>query len=432
AESRAARPPPRPPAPAGPHRRLRGRGAAASRNSGRRLAHLLLHAADLHQVVGEGEDLRAGGRPGSRQADRNQPARGLRGPLPRGHHRRHAEVALYGVGYRGLERIDDRSRDPRLGGGLHRAAARPRANRRASDYPDPVPLPVRAGRADRQGGLAQAMSQPVYIDINCDMGESYGRWTLGHDEEGIPNITSANIACGFHGGDPHVMRRTVELAIQHGVAVGAHPGLPDLMGFGRRRMDVSPGELKDIHRYQVGALAAFAQAAGTRIQHVKPHGIQYHMFEENLPLGRASAEQVFELDPEIILMTMAMTKYDAEARKVKGVRIAAEGFADRVYADDGQLVTRKLGKDALITDPAKAADQAIQMAMEGKVRTITGKLIDAKVETICIHGDSPGSDKIAAAVRGGLVKAGAVVKPLRDWLPRSPQFPRGEPGGVLN
>jgi len=256
------------------------------------------------------------------------------------------------------------------------------------------------------------------IDLNCDMGESYGAWKMGADAEVMPFITSANIACGFHGGDPHVMRRSVELAVQHGVAVGAHPGLPDLMGFGRRRMEVSPAELKDYHRYQIGALAAFAQAAGTRIQHVKPHGIQYHMFEENLPLGRATAEQLLELDPQLILMTMAMTSYDAEARKVKGVRIAAEGFADRVYADDGQLVTRKLGKDALITDPARAADQAVRMAMEGKVRTITGKVIEAKVETICIHGDSPGSDKIVAAVREGLVKAGAIVKPLRDWLPR--------------
>ena len=255
----------------------------------------------------------------------------------------------------------------------------------------------------------------TYIDINCDMGESYGRWTLGHDEEVMPNITSANVACGFHGGDPHVMRKTVELAVQHGVAVGAHPGLPDLMGFGRRRMEVSPQELKDIHRYQIGALAAFAKACGTTLQHVKPHGIQYHMFEENLGLGRATAEGVVELDPDLILMTMAMTKYDAEARKTKA-RVAAEGFADRVYADDGQLVSRKLGKDALVSDPAKAADQAVRMVMEGKVRTITGKTIDVKVQTICIHGDSPGSDKIVAAVRDGLVKAGAVVKPLRDWF----------------
>jgi len=245
----------------------------------------------------------------------------------------------------------------------------------------------------------------TYIDINCDMGESYGRWTLGHDEEVMPHITSANVACGFHGGDPHVMRKTVELAVTHGVAIGAHPGLPDLMGFGRRRMEVSAAELKDYHRYQTGALAAFAKAAGTKLQHVKAHGIQYHMFEENLELGRASAEQVLELDPELILMTMAMTKYDAEARKVKGCRVAAEGFADRVYADDGQLVSRKLGKDALVSDPAKAADQAVRMVMEHKVRTITGKVIDAKIDTICIHGDSPGAEKIVAAVRDGLVKA---------------------------
>ena len=281
----------------------------------------------------------------------------------------------------------------------------------------------RAGRAYNRLHVEIAIQEAfsamanVYIDINCDMGESYGRWKLGYDEEIMPYLTSANIACGFHAGDPHVMRRSVELAVQHGVAVGAHPGLPDLMGFGRRRMEVTPDELKDIHRYQTGALAAFAQAAGTKLQHVKAHGIQYFMFEENMALGRASAEAVVELDPEIILMTMAMTKYDAEARKVKGVRVAAEGFADRVYADDGQLVSRKLGKDALVTDPSKAADQAVRMVMEGKVQTITGKVIDVKVQTICIHGDGPTADKIVPVVRDALVKAGAIVQPLRDWLP---------------
>ena len=254
-----------------------------------------------------------------------------------------------------------------------------------------------------------------YIDINCDMGESYGRWTLGADDEIMPHITSANVACGFHGGDPHVMRKTVENAVKHGVAIGSHPGLPDLMGFGRRRMDVSPQEIKDIHRYQVGALWAFVKASGSTLQHVKAHGIQYHMFEDNLELGRASAEQVAELDPSLILMVMAMTKYDAEARKTKA-RVAAEGFADRVYADDGQLVSRRLGKDALVSDPSKAADQAVRMAMEQKVTTISGKTIAAKVDTICIHGDSPGAEKIVAAVRDGLVKAGATVKPLREWF----------------
>jgi UPF0271 protein len=256
----------------------------------------------------------------------------------------------------------------------------------------------------------------TYIDINCDMGESYGRWTLGEDEAVMPHITSANVACGFHGGDPHVMRRTVELALRHGVAIGAHPGLPDLVGFGRRRMDVTPAELKDYHRYQIGALSAFCRAAGTSLQHVKPHGIQYHQFEENLPLGRASAEQIVELDPDLILMVMAQTRYDREARTVSGLRVAAEGFADRVYAEDGQLVSRRLGADALIPDPARAAEQAVRMVMEGKVRAITGKWIDVRVDTVCIHGDTPGAARIVAAVRERLDKAGAAVKPLRDWF----------------
>jgi UPF0271 protein len=212
------------------------------------------------------------------------------------------------------------------------------------------------------------------------------------------------------------MRRTVELALRHGVAIGAHPGLPDLMGFGRRRMEVTPEELKDYHRYQIGALQAFCQAAGTTLQHVKAHGIQYHMFEENLPLGRASAENVVELDASLILMVMAQTRYDREARAVPRCRVAAEGFADRVYAEDGQLVSRKLGADALVRDPARAAEQAVKMVMEGKVRAITGKWIDVTVDTVCIHGDTEGAERIVAAVREGLEKAGARVLPLRDWF----------------
>src|SRR5262249_36183156 len=206
-----------------------------------------------------------------------------------------------------------RARHPRQRGSVRRAAARARRDGCRPHHPDPLPLPAAPGGAHREGGPDATMT--TYIDINCDMGEGYGRWSLGPDEEIMPYITSANIACGFHAGDPHVMRKIVELAVQHGVAVGAHPGLPDLMGFGRRRMEVTPQEIKDIHRYQVGALSAFAKAAGTTLQHVKAHGIQYFMFEESLPLGRASAEQVVELDPSLILMTMAMTKYDAECRK---------------------------------------------------------------------------------------------------------------------
>jgi UPF0271 protein len=256
-----------------------------------------------------------------------------------------------------------------------------------------------------------------YIDINCDMGESYGRWTLGHDEEVMPNITSANVACGFHAGDPHVMRRTVELAVRHGVAIGSHPGMPDLMGFGRRAIDVTPQEMKDYHRYQTGALWAFCKAAGVELQHVKPHGVHYSMFEQYPALVRATAENVMEMDKNLFLFTLSNTKYEAEAKKT-GVRIVSEGFADRMYQADKQMVPRKAGPHAMITDPQQAADHAVMMAKEGKIRTIDGKLIDVDIQTICIHGDSPDAHKIVRAVREGLEKAGLIVRPLREWFGR--------------
>jgi UPF0271 protein len=257
---------------------------------------------------------------------------------------------------------------------------------------------------------------PKFVDINCDMGESYGRWTLGNDAEVMPHITSANIACGFHAGDPHTMRRSVQLAQRHSVAVGSHPSLPDLMGFGRRAMDVSPAELKDYLIYQTGALAAFCATEGTTLQHVKPHGIQYMMFEQDLALGKAAAEAILELDPKLIIFTTAGTKYDDVARTT-GARIAAEGFADRPYENDKQLASRKLGDRALITDPEKAAEQAVRMVTEGKVRTLDGGTIEMDVQTICIHGDTPGAERIVAAVHQALEREGVQVKPLRDWLP---------------
>jgi UPF0271 protein len=257
-----------------------------------------------------------------------------------------------------------------------------------------------------------------FIDLNCDMGESYGRWTLGADAEIMPFITSANVACGYHAGDPHVMRQTVELALRHGVAVGAHPSLPDLMGFGRRVMDVSPQELKDYIRYQMGALREFLRAAGSELQHVKPHGILYTMMERDEwePLGRAAGEAVLESrDPNLILMALAAGKCDRACRKM-GVRVASEGFADRAYNVDLTLVSRKV-RGSLITDPQQAAAQAVKMATEGKVRTIDGVEVDISVQTICCHGDTPGAERIVRAVREGLEKAGCQVKPLRDWLP---------------
>jgi len=256
-----------------------------------------------------------------------------------------------------------------------------------------------------------------FIDLNADMGESYGRWKLGVDEEIMPHLSSANVACGFHGGDPHVMRKSVELAIKHGVAIGSHPSLPDLMGFGRRVMDVTPQELKDYLCYQTGALREFCRAAGVELQHTKPHGILYSMIEKDEPLATAVAESARESGRDLILMALGSGNYDRLARKM-GVRVASEGFADRAYNVDLTLVSRKL-PGSLITDPQKAAAQAVKMAMESKVRTIDGVEIDISVQTICCHGDTPGAQNIVRAVREALDRAGCQVKPLRDWLPKA-------------
>ena len=255
-----------------------------------------------------------------------------------------------------------------------------------------------------------------YIDLNSDMGESFGRWTLGADEEIMPYITSANIACGYHGGDPHVMRASVALALTHQVAVGSHPGLPDLMGFGRRIMDVTPQEVKDYLCYQTGALREFVRAAGGELQHMKPHGILYNMMERDEALAVAAGEAVLESGGKsLILMAMATGKYDRTCRKM-GVRVVSEGFADRAYDVECRLVSRKIA-GSLITDPQRAAAQAVRMAMEGKVKTIDGVEIDIDVQSICCHGDTPGAPRIVRAVREALDKAGCQVKPLRDWLP---------------
>jgi UPF0271 protein len=261
------------------------------------------------------------------------------------------------------------------------------------------------------------MATGKVIDLNCDMGESFGRWTLGADAEIMPFITSANVACGYHGGDPHVMRRTVETALQRGVAIGSHPGLPDLMGFGRRVMDVSPAEVRDYICYQTGALREFVRVAGSDLQHVKPHGILYNMMERNEDLAMAAGQAVMDSGgTTLILMTAASGKFDATCRKM-GARVASEGFADRAYTVEGHLASRKL-PGSLITDPKQAAAQAVKMATEGKVVTIDGVEIDISVQTICCHGDTPGAPTIVRTVREALEKAGCAVKPLRDWLPR--------------
>ena len=255
------------------------------------------------------------------------------------------------------------------------------------------------------------------IDLNCDMGESYGRWVLGADAEIMPFITAASIACGFHGGDPHVMRKTVALALEHGVAIGAHPSLPDLMGFGRRAMAVTAPELKDYVCYQMGALREFARAAGASLQHVKTHGILYDMMEKDPALARAVGEAVRESGgkKDLIAVTLAAGKAERLCREL-GLRVAAEGFADRAYNPDGTLVSRRL-PGALIDDPMRAAAQAVRMACEGKVRAIDGTDLDLRIDTLCCHGDTPGAAQIVQAVRAALEAAGCRVRPLREFVP---------------
>lgn len=245
------------------------------------------------------------------------------------------------------------------------------------------------------------------VDLNADMGESYGRWTLGDDEALMPHLTSANIGCGYHGGDPHVMRRTVALALEHGVGIGAHVSLPDIMGFGRRRMAVSPEELHDYVLYQAGALKAFAEAAGGRLQHVKPHGTLYVMVSESPEYATAVAEAVAGLGGEVILLLAGETV--ARAAAAAGVPFVPEGYVDLDYDAAGKLVLERVKKTR---DPAATAARAARLVVERKVATIDGGDLDLAVESICVHGDSPNAPEIAGAIRRALAAAGVEVVPL--------------------
>lgn len=251
------------------------------------------------------------------------------------------------------------------------------------------------------------------IDVNCDMGESYGAWTMGDDEALMPHVTSASIACGWHAGDPTVMRATVRLAKRHGVRVGAHPGYPDLLGFGRRPMQLSPGEARDYLLYQIGALAAFAKAEGLRLQHVKPHGALYNFAAKDRTLSKAIARAVADADPTLILVGPPESEL-VSAGQEAGLKVAREGFGDRAYNEDGTLVSRG-APGALVTDPDAVADRVLMM-LDGKVRAITGKTIAVAVDTICLHGDTPGVSAIARRLRERLARAGVEAVPLEDLI----------------
>ena len=225
------------------------------------------------------------------------------------------------------------------------------------------------------------------IDLNCDLGESFGNYKIGMDEEVIKFISSANIACGFHASDPLVMEKTVALAKENGVKVGAHPGFPDLVGFGRRNMNVSPAELKAMVMYQVGALAAFCKARDIKMNHVKPHGAMYNMAAKDIKLALAIAEGIAEVDDSLILLGLSGSQL-LKAAQEAGLKCAAEVFADRAYEEDGSLVTRtKPG--AVIADENQVIERVIKMIKLGKVQAITGKEIEIKPDSICVHGDNP-------------------------------------------
>ncbi|OKL36016.1 LamB/YcsF family protein [Domibacillus mangrovi] len=248
------------------------------------------------------------------------------------------------------------------------------------------------------------------IDLNCDMGESFGAYKIGHDEEMMPFITSANIACGFHAGDPDVMKRTVHLAAIQGVAIGVHPGFSDLIGFGRRNMALSPEEIYSMVLYQIGALTAFAKAEGAAIHHVKPHGALYNMAATRADLAEAIASSVVDADPSLILYGLAGSELIKAGQK-KGLKTANEVFADRTYVQDGTLTPRRL-PNALLTNTEEAAAQVVRMVKEKKVRTIDGSDIDIDVETVCIHGDGAHALSFAQIIRTRLLEEGIRITPI--------------------
>jgi UPF0271 protein len=261
------------------------------------------------------------------------------------------------------------------------------------------------------------MNRKIQIDMNSDVGESFGAYKLGLDEEVIPHITSANIACGFHGGDPGVMRKTISLAKQYEVEVGAHPGFPDLLGFGRRNIDATLEEIQDYIVYQTGALQAFGRFHGLRLQHVKAHGALYNMAVANPKIWEAMAEGVARIDQEIILVVLAPSKRDPllEIGKRYGIRIAFEAFPDRAYNKDGSLVSRR-EKGAVIHDHEVVAQRALKMALEGKVIAIDRTEIDLKADTLCVHGDNPAAVQMVKKIREGLKAAGVEVTPMKNVI----------------
>ena len=252
------------------------------------------------------------------------------------------------------------------------------------------------------------MPQPYSVDLNCDMGESFGTWTLGNDAAILPFVTSANIACGFHAGDPAVMKATVRAALRENVAIGAHPGLPDLTGFGRRDLAISAEEAFDMTVYQLGALAAVVKAEGGQLQHLKPHGALYNMAATQPALAEAIAEAVYKVQPELTLYGLAGSELTKAGEKI-GLKTAHEVFADRTYQANGTLTARRQ-PDALITSADVAIAQVMRMVQSGLVRTQQGQEVAIRADTVCLHGDGAHALEFAQRLNAALRQAGVQLQ----------------------
>ncbi|OCA89456.1 LamB/YcsF family protein [Pradoshia sp. D12] len=252
------------------------------------------------------------------------------------------------------------------------------------------------------------------IDINCDMGESFGQYRLGRDEEILNYVSSANIACGFHAGDPSTMKKTVRLALSKGVGIGAHPGFQDLIGFGRREMRVSPEEAYDLVIYQIGALYAFTKAEGGKLQHVKPHGALFNMAAKDVALSEAISEAVYDVDPELILFGLSGGELVKAAKRI-GLRAASEVFSDRTYQADGTLTSRTEA-NALIKDPTKAIHQVVRMVKEQRVTSVQDEVITIKADTVCIHGDGENALEFAKQISETLKREDIEIQKIDRFI----------------
>lgn len=250
------------------------------------------------------------------------------------------------------------------------------------------------------------------VDLNSDLGESFGAYKIGSDDKVIPLITSANVACGFHASDPVVMEKTARMAAASGIQMGAHPGFPDLMGFGRRNMVITPEEAKAYTLYQLGAMDAFCRSVGVPMQHVKPHGAFYNMAGKDYALSRGICEAIKAFNPELIVLALSGGELLRCARDM-GLRAASEVFADRAYEEDGSLVNRKK-EGAMITDEDLAVERVVRMITEHKVQAITGRDIPIQADSICVHGDGAKALAFVEKIRTVLTEKGIQLAPLKD------------------